>query len=77
MQQLGSKAPGKVEVKAEIDEVKASSPNSPDNVPLPTLEELVQWAKTSNVKLLFDIKDADEAVTSSSILVIPIQCHLS
>lgn len=41
---------------------KSASPNSPDNVPLPTLEELVQWAKTSNVKLLFDIKDADEAL---------------
>jgi len=29
-------------------------------LPLPTLVELVKWAKEHNMKMLFDIKDADE-----------------
>lgn len=28
-------------------------------LPLPTLEQLVEWAKSNNMKMLFDIKDAD------------------
>lgn len=32
-----------------------------DIIPMPRLEELVEWAKANNMKLLFDIKDADES----------------
>jgi len=33
-------------------------------LPLPTLVELVKWAKEHNMKMLFDIKDADECFLS-------------
>ena len=26
---------------------------------MPTLEEMVQWAKENNMKMLFDVKDSD------------------
>lgn len=31
-------------------------------LPMPTLEQLVKWAKENNMRLLFDIKDADSSL---------------
>jgi hypothetical protein len=33
--------------------------------PLATLEEVVKWAKSRNIKMIFDMKDDDIAVTNS------------
>jgi glycerophosphoinositol glycerophosphodiesterase len=36
--------------------------NATTSLPLPTLEELVRWAKQSNMKMLFDVKDSDQSL---------------
>jgi len=36
--------------------------NEASVLPMPTLEELVQWAKQNNMRMLFDVKDADSSL---------------
>ena len=34
----------------------------PLNEPLPSLEQVVQWAKEHRIKMIFDVKDTDKEV---------------
>ncbi|KAH7724323.1 Protein T12B3.3 [Aphelenchoides avenae] len=36
--------------------------NATSILPMPTLDELVEWAKASKMKMLFDVKDADRSL---------------
>ncbi|KAI6181611.1 Glycerophosphodiester phosphodiesterase 1 [Aphelenchoides besseyi] len=53
-----------LEVNNNIHEPAIAAPtnNEPVILPMPTLEELVQWAKKHEMRMLFDVKDADKSL---------------
>lgn len=56
--------PISLEVNNNIHEPAIPAPpnNEPVILPMPTLEELVQWAKKHEMRMLFDVKDVDRSL---------------
>jgi len=51
---------------ANANFVRTSNPEQTDDfVPVPSMVELVRWARSNNMKMLFDVKDSDAVLADS------------